>query len=84
MYGHSELLRSLQGLCVALILGVASTPEGSLVSVMAPPHSAGWYHARLTLPEHVKERIVLAYKLLHERGVLHGAVGFEHIIIGTC
>lgn len=82
MYSHPELLRPLQGTCVSYVIGVSEPHEGRVAVAMEMPHPVGWKEVDAYESDAAKDAIMHAYKTLHSRGILHGHVQHEHVLLG--
>ena len=47
------------------------------------PHPVFWMEASASMPVVLKDRVIEAFRKLHERGVVHGDVALRHILIGA-
>ncbi|KAF8271349.1 hypothetical protein EI94DRAFT_1720409 [Lactarius quietus] len=47
------------------------------------PHPVFWMEASASMPVVLKDRVVDAFRKLHERGIVHGDVALRHILIGA-
>ena len=62
---------------------ICVSKTGACVDVMMEaPDSTVWFEASPNMPEVLKTRCIDAYCKLHARGVLHGSVDLQHILIG--
>jgi hypothetical protein len=63
-------------------MGVYTRP-GKIDIAMELPHPVFWMEASASMPIVLKDRVVEAFRKLHERGVVHGDVALRHILIGA-
>ncbi len=63
-------------------MGVYARP-GKIDIAMDLPHPVFWMEACASMPVVLKDRVLEAFRKLHERGVVHGDVALRHILIGA-
>lgn len=81
LYLSPRYLQDLQGICIPRIIGIFRHRDNIAVAFELP-HANSWMEAHPDLPPEVKERIIDAYRKIHEKNILHGDVGLRHILIG--
>ncbi len=63
-------------------MGVYTRP-GKIDIAMDLPHPVFWMEASASMPVVLRDRVVEAFRKLHERGIVHGDVALRHILIGA-
>ncbi|KAJ7597215.1 hypothetical protein C8J56DRAFT_919512 [Mycena floridula] len=75
-------LWTLQGSIVPTLINVV-VDVSNVSFLFEPPHHSFWIEASVSMPLCLKRACVDAYKKLHAKGILHGAVELGHILIGA-
>jgi hypothetical protein len=63
-------------------MGVYTRP-GKIDIAMELPHPVFWMEASASMPIVLRDRVVEAFRKLHEQGIVHGDVALRHILIGA-
>ena len=64
------------------VINATHCPGSHLELNFALPHPSGWREADSYLSVEEKNNIIMAYKRIHNAGVLHGDVELRHMLIG--
>ncbi|THH31470.1 hypothetical protein EUX98_g2720 [Antrodiella citrinella] len=75
-------LLNLQGDIVSRVLDVCMDPL-LLDIALQVPDTCRWYEASDKMTQASKRCVIKAYEKLHSRGILHGSVMFENILMST-
>lgn len=84
LLSHPKLLKPLQGISVPHLLRRRTSRNGNWVTYDLETY--GSLRQRLLygpLSEDEKQLIVDAYEDIHQRGILHGEVSFDNVLIGA-
>lgn len=81
-YIDPETLRPLMGICAPTVIGIHSSPAGRLTLAMELPNPTGWRSADPYLSAELKDKIIIAYQIIHRRNILHNDVKLENMLIG--
>jgi len=71
------------GICVPTVIGLYSVAGGRLSLTMELPHPVGWREADPEIPTELKEKVIVAYRNIHARNILHNDVKLENVLIGV-
>ncbi|EPQ60879.1 hypothetical protein GLOTRDRAFT_53434, partial [Gloeophyllum trabeum ATCC 11539] len=82
LYKAECYLKNYQGEIVPRVIGMFDS-AGETHLAMEPPHPVFWVQASRSMPDVLKERVLQAYRDLHNAGIVHGSPDPNRVLIGA-